>query len=45
MKQMQQDDPHIGPVFKAKIDDKKPALESIQAASGNTKRLFQIWEQ
>ena len=45
IEQLQQDDPHIGPILKAKIDDKKPAPQIIQAASGSTKRLFQIWEQ
>ena len=34
MEQLQHDDSHVGPVLKAKIDDKKPALDSIQAPNG-----------
>ena len=33
IEQLQQDDPHIGPILKAKIDGKKPAPHIIQAAS------------
>ena len=29
MKQLQQVDSHIGPVLKIKVDDKRPALDSV----------------
>ena len=45
MNQLQLKDPHIGPVLQAKLEGKKPDQQSIQAASGSTKRLFQIWDQ
>ena len=35
----------LAPVWKAKQDGKKPSAREIQAASGKTKRLFQIWDQ
>ncbi len=38
-------DPIIGPVLRAKLQDKKPTENQIKALSRPTRRLFQIWEQ
>ena len=37
MGELQRDDPHISPVWKAKLDGKKPSPREIQAAGGKTK--------
>ncbi len=43
--QEQLQDPIIGPVLRAKLQDKKPTENQIKALSRPTRRLFQIWEQ
>ena len=42
MENLQQDD---GPVLRAKQEGQRPQPGTIQAASRNIKRLFQIWDQ
>ncbi len=45
MSQEQLQDPIIGPVLQAKLQDKKPPEKQIKSLSRPTRRLFQIWMQ
>ena len=35
----------VGPVFRAKINDAKPSLESIKGCDPKYQKLVQIWDQ
>ena len=45
IRQLQLDDPTIGPVFKSKLQDSRPPEPELKACSRATQRLYQIWDQ
>ena len=41
---LQQNDPEIGPVQKAKENGVRPSLEQMKSKSVETRRLLQLWD-
>ena len=45
LRKLQLEDSEVGPVLTARENNTKPSAEEIKAASRNTRRLFQLWDQ
>ena len=45
IRDLQMKDELVGPVFRAKINDTKPSLESIKGCDPKYRKLVQIWDQ